>query len=114
MRNLVALVALSLLISGCDKAKDVVASVVPISMPKHSDATGKMVINPQFDAAYGFNDGLAAVRIGDDQTGKWGYIDKQGKMVINPQFNYASRFNDGPAAVGIGDYQTGKWGYISR
>jgi len=57
MRNLIALVALSLLISGCDKAKDVVASVAPISMPKHSDATGKMVIDPW---AGDFGDGVAA------------------------------------------------------
>ncbi|MGN0578320.1 MAG: WG repeat-containing protein, partial [Ruminiclostridium sp.] len=45
------------------------------------DATGKYIINPQFDYTYGFNDsGLAAVEIGD----KYGYIDTSGKIVINP------------------------------
>ena len=34
------------------------------------DKTGHYVINPQFDGASSFSDGLAAVRIGD----KWGYI----------------------------------------
>jgi hypothetical protein len=44
------------------------------------DKTGKYIINPQFDEAMGFNEGLASVRIGD----KWGYIDKNGKFVWNP------------------------------
>ena len=34
------------------------------------DKTGHYVINPQFDLADSFSDGLARVRIGD----KWGYI----------------------------------------
>lgn len=44
------------------------------------DTTGKFVINPQFDEARLFQEGLAAVEIG----GKWGEIDKTGKIVINP------------------------------
>ena len=40
-------------------------------------------------------DGLAAVRIGDERTGKWGHIDKQGKMVVNPQFDSAEPFAKG-------------------
>ena len=28
----------------------------------------------QFDGAESFSEGLAPVRIGDDDTGKWGYI----------------------------------------
>ena len=36
--------------------------------------TGTIVINPQFDEAGSFSDGLAMVRIGDFRTGKWGYI----------------------------------------
>ena len=38
------------------------------------DKTGHFVINPQFGLANSFSDGLAQVRIGDDETGKWGYI----------------------------------------
>jgi hypothetical protein len=47
------------------------------------DKTGKIVINPQFDNAWRFNDGLAKVRFGE----KYGFIDKKGKIVINPQFD---------------------------
>jgi hypothetical protein len=38
------------------------------------DKQGHFVVNPQFDEAGEFNDGLAAVRIGNDKTGKYGYI----------------------------------------
>jgi len=64
----------------------------------------------------GFPEGLAAVRIGDDETGKWGFIDKSGKLVISPQFDAISHggFSEGLASVRIGDDKTGKWGFISR
>ena len=39
-----------------------------------SPQIGTFVINPQFDLARGFSEGLAGVRIGDDKTGKWGFI----------------------------------------
>src|SRR4051812_20525185 len=35
------------------------------------DTTGKLVIQYQFDQAWGFGDGLASVKIGE----RWGYID---------------------------------------
>ena len=44
------------------------------------DPSGKYVINPQFDEAGDFEDGLAPVRIG----AKWGYIDKTGKYIWGP------------------------------
>ena len=40
------------------------------------DASGKVAIKPQFSDAYKFNDGLARVRIGDEKTGKWGFISR--------------------------------------
>ena len=72
--------------------------------------TGTIVINPQFDSADAFSDGLAAVRIGDDKTGKWGFIDKTGRIAINLQFDESRSFSDGLAMVRIG----GKEGYIAR
>ena len=73
-----------------------------------------MVINPQFDGAGPFSDGLAVVRIGNEKAGKYGYIDKQGKMVINPQFDYTSEYAEGLVGVRMGANDNGKWGYISR
>lgn len=76
--------------------------------------TGKFVINPQFDEAGDFSEGVSLVLIGDDKTGKWGGIDKQGTFVINPQFDFAGDFSEGFALARIGDDETGKWGFIAR
>ena len=78
--------------------------------PASTATTGTIVITPQFDSAQSFSDGVAAVRIGDARTGRWGYIDKAGHYVVNPQFDEADSFSEGLAAVRIGD----KWGFISR
>src|ERR1039457_3602977 len=59
--------------------------------------SGETVINPQFDRAEGFADGLAPVRMG-----RWGYVDASGKMEINPQFDKADVFSEGLAAVKLG------------
>ena len=59
-----------------------------------------------------------AVRIGDEASGKYGYIDKTGKVVISPQFDNAHWFQEGLAKVAIGGTRPGcsdgKWGYIDR
>ena len=79
----------------------------------HSE-TGSIVIQPQFESACPFSEGLAAVQIGKKEDGKWGYIDKSGKLVIDPQFDYAEGFSEGLAAVRSGDEKTGKWGFIDK
>ena len=45
------------------------------------DKTGKIVIEPKFDIAWSFSEGLAHVRI----DGKYYYIDKTGKIVVELQ-----------------------------
>jgi hypothetical protein len=59
---------------------------------------------------------LAAVRVGDEETGKYGYIDTKGAMVIEPQFAFADLFSksDGLAAVKTGAGANAKYGYIAR
>src|ERR1019366_7878495 len=59
--------------------------------------SGELVINPQFERADVFAEGLAAVRLD-----KWGYVDVSGKVAINPQFDKADVFSEGLAAVKIG------------
>ena len=72
-----------------------------------------MVIEPQFDIADPFSDGLAAVGFGEDDAVKWGYMDKTGAMVIQPQFYWIRDFSEGLAAVGFpADNNAAIWGYI--
>ena len=95
--------------AGCSSPPQTETPAVVASTPT-SLKTGTIVINPQFDNALLFSEGLAAASIGD----KWGFIDKTGSVVINPQFEDAYPFSEGLAAVRIGDSQTGRWGYIAR
>ncbi len=48
------------------------------------DRAGNMVIEPQFDCAWNFSEGLAPVNVGR----QLGYIDWRGNLVIEPQFAY--------------------------
>ena len=84
----------------------------------------------EFDQAYDFVDGLAAVQTGSTTSeygslrddGKWGYIDNTGKYAINPQFGRAASFgSNGLAAVNLGykynpdgPNTQGKWGFIDK
>lgn len=74
----------------------------------------KFQIKPQFKYAQDFSDGLAGVYIGNDEDGKWGYIDKTGSMVIAPQFSDARPFLDGLALVRSGTGESGKYGCIDK
>jgi len=48
------------------------------------DKSLNLVIQPKYEEAEKFSEGLAAVKIG----GKWGFIDTTGKMVIQPKYIY--------------------------
>jgi hypothetical protein len=62
------------------------------------DLEGKIVINPQFQYASAFRNGIALVKTTGDE-GKWGYIDKDGKFVINATYKDATVFQEGIAWV---------------
>ena len=70
------------------------------------DRNGAMVIEPQFDNAGCFSEGLAYVEVGE----KYGYIDKKGKIAVKPQFDFAWDFSEGLAGVKLGE----KSGYIDK
>jgi hypothetical protein len=70
------------------------------------DKTGKTIINPVFEQAGAFSEGMALII----KDGKIGYINESGKITIQPQFETASPFSEGVAAVMIEN----KWGFINR
>jgi hypothetical protein len=49
----------------------------------------------EFEAAYGFSEGLAAVKY----KGKWGFIDRAGVFAIKPAFSSVGSFSCGLAAA---------------
>ena len=67
---------------------------------------GEWVIQPRFEAAEEFSDGLAAVLLG----GKWGYIGKNGTSYIPFKYEQGCVFVDGLARVKLYD----KWGFIDK
>jgi len=84
---------------------------------KTSEATpisskSPLVIQPQFDEAGSFSEGLALVKIGLS----YGYVDKTGNLVIKPQFDEVENFSGGLALVKIHNTQKtkGKYGYIDK
>jgi hypothetical protein len=73
------------------------------------DREGKIVIEPAFEKAYPFTDGLAAVQ----KHGVWGFIDTKGRVVIEPRFVMVGLFSDGLARVRDKRF-TDPWGYIDK
>jgi len=75
--------------------------LIPVKSGKefqYINKKGEIVINPQFNNASIFRDGLALVQTTGDK-GKWGYITDDGKYAINPQYKEATVFSDGLAWV---------------
>lgn len=70
------------------------------------DKTGKFVIQPRFERAWNFCEGLAKVQL----KGRYGFIDKTGNFVILPQFDQANNFSEGLAIV----YENSKYGFIDK
>ena len=64
------------------------------------DTSGKKVIDFQYRAASGFNEGVAVVAIDFDSNYiGYGYIDKSNRLVIAADFEYAFPFEEGYAIV---------------
>jgi hypothetical protein len=64
------------------------------------DKEGKWAIQPQFDEAFPFSDGMARVMVikGFDKK-KFGFIDRTGKLDVEPVYDQANDFRDGLAVV---------------
>ena len=63
-------------------------------------------IEPQFEDAYHFTEGLAAVK----KYGRWGYINGKGEWVVEPKFDKAKPFSENLACA----VENGKWGYLDH
>lgn len=86
------------------------------------DRAGNMVVEPQFDWAEDFAEGLAAVGVHGKRDqyaevttmdgGKWGFVDEKGNMIIQHQFDGVKPFSPGVAAVW--SEKDGAFGLIDR
>ena len=97
------------LIGGCVDSSNADSYLYPVYIKGvdkcgYIDKRGKMVIEPIFDEAYHFNEGMAVIC----KDGKYGYIDGRGKVIVSPQYDGAKRFSEGLGGVKVGD----KWGFI--
>lgn len=77
----------------------------------YKNAKGEWVIDPIFDEAHYFSDGLALVEL----DGKYGYINMNGDFIIEPKFDHAYDFEQS-VAFASEDFRTfglidkaGKW-----
>ncbi|RYD73591.1 MAG: WG repeat-containing protein [Sphingobacteriales bacterium] len=70
------------------------------------DSLGKYVIEPRFDAAMDFSEGMAAIMLGT----KWGFTNLNNDYVVVPNYDEAFSFHDGVAYVRAGN----KKGYINK
>lgn len=68
---------------------------------------GRMIIEPSFQSAFAFSDGLAAVRL----SNRWHYIDTEGEIRIDGKgtFQEIRPFNEGLAPIRMQN----RWGYIN-
>jgi hypothetical protein len=81
------------------------------------DASGQVVVEPQYDAIGPFDedDNLALVAVMDDEGNSlYGFINRSGQVVIEPQFALASDFSEGLAAVAMAGSDPFKFGYIDQ
>ena len=77
------------------------------------NAKGEEVVPCRYDYINVESDGLAEVKIGDDETGKYGLVDiKTGKEVVPCKYESLSYLSEGLAEVRIGDDETGKYGVV--
>ena len=85
-----------------------------------ADIYGNVIISPQFNAAWPFQEGFAGVstggtkkQTGDYQTytgGKWKFINKNGIPINNEEYDDLRPFKNGAALV----MKAGKWGKINQ
>ena len=72
------------------------------------DKTGEYIIEPQFEAANDFKNGIASVK----KDGKWGYINKQGEAILPIEYEAAYGTDGTYFTVGKTVGETVKYGVV--
>lgn len=72
----------------------------------YKDWKGNVLIQPVYENAYSFHDGMACV----EKDGMLGFINRQNELVIDYKYDSATSFSEGLAAVSAGE----KSGYIDK
>lgn len=89
-----------MLLASCSfsNSNEVNMDLIPVELDGqwgYIDRNGYYIINPQFEAADVFRDGVALVKA----NGKFGFIDEKGNYTCPPRFKEATGFFDGIAWV---------------
>lgn len=93
-----ALLALFCVSCGTSSSGDIDYNFIPVQQGKrygYVNPEGKYVINPQFDDATLFIEGIARIK----KDGKYGYIRKDGSYICQPIYEKATVFQEGMAWV---------------
>lgn len=103
--TILALLQILLVALSCNKIKSITSGsalkLFPVKIGQsfgYINREGKILINPQFNDATIFREGLALVKSSTDDP-KWGFINEEGKYIISPIYNQATVFSDGLAWV---------------
>ena len=106
--------------NGPDYFHEGLARFIKNSMMGFFDIHGQVVIEPGYDFASPFSEGLAVVCMGcrvrqlDEhftvEGGRYGFIDRKGSLVIPVIYDFADIFSDGRARVQLNN----KWFYINK
>ena len=67
--------------------------MTPFALYGYRDSQGNIVLEPRFEAAEEFQEGLAAVQV----HGRWGFVDRQGRMRIPIRYLSVTSFSSGRA-----------------
>lgn len=92
---------------------NITQKIIPLSVNGgkwgYANENDKYLIQPKYDEADDFHDGLAAVRVDN----RWGYINTKGEYAITPNYSKAEAFSEGYARV-IREGVDKDWIYIDK
>ncbi|MFN8657117.1 MAG: WG repeat-containing protein [Candidatus Obscuribacterales bacterium] len=84
----------------------------------YMDKHGRLAIPAEFAYATYFENGRAAVAVGDKghnlRDFSWGVIDEKGRFIISPQYRDLGLFHDGLARAAVSTTNGIKYGYIDK